>query len=62
MKQSISMNFKGNMAFEANINGHKIILDATEEHGGNNLGPRPKGLMLVSLGGCTGMDVVSILK
>lgn len=62
MKQSISMNWLNNMAFETNVNGHKIILDASEEHDGQNLGPRPKAFMLVALGGCTGMDVVSILK
>lgn len=62
MKQSVSMNFKGNMAFETVLNGHKIVIDASEDNGGENLGPRPKALMLVALGGCTGMDVVSILK
>ena len=50
------------MAFEAEINGFKIIIDAEEAVGGKNRGPRPKGLTLVSLAGCTGMDVISILK
>ena len=50
------------MAFEATVNDHKIILDAVEAVGGKDRGPRPKPLLLVSLGGCTGMDVVSILK
>ena len=50
------------MAFEAEVNGHKIVIDAAEAVGGENLGPRPKPLMLVALAGCTGMDVVSILK
>ncbi|MCB8995486.1 MAG: OsmC family protein [Bacteroidales bacterium] len=62
MKQAITMNWLKNMAFETSVNGHKIILDASEEGGGENLGPRPKAFMLVALGGCTGMDVVSILK
>ncbi len=62
MKQSVSMKWLSDMAFEANLNDHKILIDASEDHGGKNLGPRPKGLMLVALGGCTGMDVVSILK
>ena len=43
------------------FNGHKIILDASPEVGGQNLGPRPKPLMLSALGGCTGIDVISIL-
>ncbi|HSG29601.1 MAG TPA: OsmC family protein, partial [Candidatus Krumholzibacterium sp.] len=42
--------------------GHEIVLDASPENGGEDRGPRPKQLMLVALGGCTGMDVVSILK
>jgi len=50
------------MAFEANVNGHKIILDAEANVGGKDRGPRPKPLMEVSLAGCTGMDVISILK
>jgi putative redox protein len=62
MKQSVSMNWLDNMAFETTLNGHKIVIDASEDNGGENLGPRPKALMLVALGGCTGMDVVSILK
>ncbi|MFA6403711.1 MAG: OsmC family protein [Salinivirgaceae bacterium] len=62
MKTSINMNWKKGMAFETEMNGHKIVVDANEENGGNDLGPRPKGLMMVALGGCTGMDVVSILK
>jgi putative redox protein len=50
------------MAFETELNGHKLYLDATESVGGKDMGPRPKGLMMVALAGCTGMDVVSILK
>ena len=62
MKQRISMNWLSKMAFETNVNGHRIVLDAAEENGGQNLGPRPKAFMMVALGGCTGMDVVSILN
>ncbi|MCK5251138.1 MAG: OsmC family protein, partial [Spirochaetaceae bacterium] len=49
------------MAFENSIDGHKFIVDAAEEFGGKNKGPKPKPLLLNSLAGCTGMDVVSIL-
>jgi putative redox protein len=62
MKQKINLDFLGGMAFETELNGHKIYLDATEAVGGKDTGPRPKGLMMVALAGCTGMDVVSILK
>ena len=61
-KQEIKVNWLKNMAFEADINGHKITLDAAEQVGGENRGPRPKPLLMVGLAGCTGMDVVSILK
>lgn len=61
-KHSIRTEWIGDMAFEANVNGHKVIMDATEEGGGQDSGPSPKKLQLVALSGCTGMDVVSILK
>jgi len=41
---------------------HWVMLDTTEDIGGNGAGTRPVELVLVALGGCTGMDVVSILK
>lgn len=50
------------MTFEAEVNGFKIMMDADPAVGGGNSGPRPKPLTLVSLGGCTGMDVISILR
>ncbi|MCK9444501.1 MAG: OsmC family protein [Tissierellaceae bacterium] len=61
-KISMSANLIDNMAFEMDLNGHRFIMDANESVGGNNLGPRPKPLLLAGLIGCTGMDVVSILK
>jgi putative redox protein len=41
---------------------HKLALDAAPEVGGENSGVRPGELTLVALGGCTSMDVVSILR
>jgi putative redox protein len=61
-KESITTKWLSNMTFETEVNGHKILLDATPEAGGENKGPRPKLLMLSALGGCTGMDVISLLK
>ena len=61
-KQEIKVSWKEKMAFEAEVNGHKIMLDAAETVGGEDRGPRPKPLMLTALAGCTGMDVISILK
>jgi putative redox protein len=49
------------LAFAATAgSGGAIALDATHEHGGG--GPSPMEAVLVALGGCTGMDVVSILE
>lgn len=61
-KESVSTQWLGNMAFESEINGHKLIIDADPSVGGEDRGPRPKLLMLSALGGCTAMDIVAILK
>ena len=58
----VSTKWLENMSFESEVNGHKIVVDAKEEVGGQDKGPRPKPLMLAALGGCTAMDVISILK
>ncbi len=41
---------------------HWVVMDGAETVGGSDAGTRPMELLLVSLGGCTGMDVVSILR
>ena len=62
MKETISTKWLSDLAFEAEVDGHKIYMDSSMEHGGKNTGPRPKLLMMIALAGCTGMDVASILK
>ena len=62
MKNTVETSWKGNMMFDANVGGHHVLMDAHASVGGENKGARPKELMLASLAGCTGMDVVSILK
>jgi len=42
--------------------GHWVAMDAAETVGGANGASRPLELLLIGLGGCTGMDVVSILR
>lgn len=42
--------------------GHRVMMDAAQEVGGSNQGARPTELLLMALGGCTGMDVLSILR
>ncbi len=62
MKHIVDMTWTDDVAFETDMDGHKVIIDASEESGGNDLGPRPKKLMLTALAGCTGIDVIMILK
>jgi putative redox protein len=42
--------------------GHGVLMDTVATVGGNNSAATPKELVLHALGGCTGMDVVSILR
>lgn len=54
---------KGDFGFEAeDANGHLVRLDTSDETGGINFGFRPMQSLLAALGGCSGIDVVSILK
>ena len=53
---------KNGMHFVGELDGFEIPIDADEQFGGRNLGPKPKGLVLTSLIGCTAMDVISILR
>ena len=41
---------------------HGVIMDGPLEFGGRGAATRPKELLLLALAGCTGGDVVSILK
>jgi putative redox protein len=59
---SVDVHWTNDTVFEADVYGHKITMDLDIESGGQNKGPKPKPLLLVALAGCTGMDVVSILK
>lgn len=62
MKYTVNTDWKGKMKFDALVNDHHVIMDLTEEKGGEDAGPRPKPLMLAAIAGCTGFDVISILK
>ncbi|MBN1299993.1 MAG: OsmC family protein [Melioribacteraceae bacterium] len=41
--------------------GHWVMIDGPDKFGGSDAAIRPKELLLLSLGGCTGSDVASIL-
>lgn len=59
----MNVEWKGNMAFEGKgESGHSVLMDAALKSGGEDNGPSPMEMVLSGLGGCTGMDVVSILK
>ncbi|MDI3520077.1 MAG: putative redox protein [Anaerophaga sp.] len=62
MKSTLDLNWTGKMSFEADMGGHKVVIDADPSVGGEDKGVRPKPLMLLSLAGCTAMDVISILR
>ncbi|HXB44759.1 MAG TPA: OsmC family protein [Puia sp.] len=53
----------GDYGFEAkDDNGHTVRLDTSPETGGENFGVRPMQMLLMGLGGCSGIDIISILK
>ena len=55
--------WKSGVSFTAETNsGFKVNMDTPVDHGGSGTGPSPMELVLVSLGGCTAMDVISILE
>lgn len=59
-----TVHFNGGMEFVATggTSGKGCVIDASSEGGGSNAGSRPMELLLYGLGGCTGMDVISILR
>jgi putative redox protein len=62
MKNKLSSRWKSNLAFSSQVGDHEVVTDAPATHGGDNSAPGPKRLMEVALVGCTGIDVISILK
>ncbi|MEN8827732.1 MAG: OsmC family protein [Flavobacteriales bacterium] len=62
MTHTISTDWKSEMTYEVETVGGKLTLDATPDENGKARGMTPKYLMLVSLAGCTSMDVTSLLE
>lgn len=53
--------WKEKMRFTGESEGHSVEMDAKAPIG-NNLAPTPKELLAIAVGGCTGMDVVALMK
>jgi putative redox protein len=59
----IIVNWISNNHFQGtNESGISINLDASKDHGGEGKGPSPMELIIMGVGGCTGMDVIDLLK
>lgn len=62
-KQAVVKQVNNGVTFMAKgDSGHWVTMDGPAEFGGSNAASRPKELILFALGGCTGSDVVAILK
>src|SRR5450432_647863 len=42
--------------------GHTVRMDSSNETGGKDFGIRPMKMLLMGLGSCSGIDIISILK
>ena len=59
----VNVKWDGGMRFTATTEeGDSLTMDTDAEGGGEGNGFRPVKLVLVGLGGCTGMDIIWILK
>ena len=61
-EHKIETQWMGKMQFNANIQNHTIVMDATERGGGEDNGPIPKVFILTALTGCAGMELMSLIK
>lgn len=62
MSTKVVTKWTGDMVFDAEVNGHHILMDTDEQWGGQDKGARPKPLLLAALAGCSGLDIVSVLS
>ena len=63
MADKVTTQWKGNMVFESdNPRWTSIMMDASKDFGGTDSGMAPKAMMLSSLAGCSGLDVISVLN
>ncbi len=59
----IRIDYLNNMRFIGKSkSGHSVVMDTSQKVGGEETAPTPMEYIILGLGGCTGMDVISILK
>ncbi|MFV0249034.1 MAG: OsmC family protein [Tenacibaculum sp.] len=62
-QHTVNTIWKGKTQFESdNPSGNKILIDSLEEKEASSSGLTPKAMMLSSLAGCSGLDIVSLLN
>ena len=61
-KRAIIKQLRGITFAAKSDTNHWVIMDGPPIFGGSEAGPRPKELLLFSLGGCTASDVIPILE
>ncbi len=60
---NVTLKRNGKLGFSATTeSGHGLIVDGSPDHGGENKGARPMEMILIGLGGCSGIDVSLILE
>jgi putative redox protein len=63
MTTHATVTWQGAVCFEAGADsGHSVTIDGPAEAGGDGRGFRPMELMLLGLGGCMALDVLTILR
>ena len=62
-KRTASVRWVDGLVFETQTeSGHRGYLDSFPKEGETSKGPTPMELILVAVAGCTGMDIVDILR
>ena len=63
MSHKITTHWKGSMLFESdNPSGKSVSMDTVVDGQNERFGLSPKAMMLSSLAGCSGVDIVEILE
>ncbi len=63
MLNKVTTHWKKDMLLESdNPSGNNVLMETQPDFGGTQTGLSPKALMLSAIGGCTGLDVLSLFK